>query len=118
MSRLIENDIELYAIEELKKQGFKHIYGPSIAPDGAHSERQSLHEIVLTDRLRTAIQRLSPHIPPEAQERALSTVQRIHSPELLSNNEIFHKLLIEKVKVPYQQDGYERSFVVALIVFD
>ena len=118
MSRLIENDIELYAIEELKKQGFKHIYGPSIAPDGAQSERQSLHEIVLTDRLRAAIQRLNPHIPPEAQERALSTVQRIHSPELLSNNEIFHKLLIEKVKVPYQQDGYERSFEVALIDFD
>ena len=43
---------------------------------------------------------------------------RISSPELLHNNEEFHRLLIEKVKIPYQQNGYERSHEVALIDFE
>ena len=42
---------------------------------------------------------------------------RIYSPDVLHNNETFHQFLIEKVKIPYQQDGYERSYEVALIDF-
>jgi type I restriction enzyme R subunit len=34
-----------------------------------------------------------------------------------SNIETFHQFLVEKVKIPYQQDGYERSYEVALIDF-
>ncbi len=36
----------------------------------------------------------------------------------MANNEEFHAFLIEKVKIPYQQDGYQRSHEVALIDFD
>jgi len=118
MSIITENDIELYTIEELEKQGFRYVYGPTIAPDGEQPERQAYHDILLVSRLRTAIQKLNPHIPSDAQEQALSIVKRIASPDLLNNNETFHKLLIEKVKVPYQQDGYERSHEVALIDFE
>lgn len=118
MSIITENDIELYTIEELEKQGFRYVYGPSIAPDGEEPERQAYHDILLVGRLRAAIQKLNPHIPADAQEQALNIVQRIASPDLLNNNETFHKLLIEKVKVPYQQDGYERSHEVALIDFE
>jgi type I restriction enzyme, R subunit len=42
----------------------------------------------------------------------------IASPDLLHNNEEFHRLLVEKVKIPYQQNGYERSHEVALVDFD
>jgi type I restriction enzyme R subunit len=45
-------------------------------------------------------------------------VLRIYSPDMLHNNEIFHQFLVEKVKIPYQQDGYERSYEVALIDFN
>ena len=69
-------------------------------------------------RLRTAvIQKLNPDIPADAQEQAVQKVLRIYSPDVLHNNETFHQLLIEKVKIPYQQDGYERSYEVALIDF-
>jgi type I restriction enzyme R subunit len=43
---------------------------------------------------------------------------RIASPDLLHNNESFHRLLVEKVKIPYQENGYERSHEVALIDFE
>jgi hypothetical protein len=35
MSNITENDIEQYTIEELEKQCFRYVYGPTIAPDGA-----------------------------------------------------------------------------------
>ena len=37
---------------------------------------------------------------------------------MLHNNETFHQLLVEKVKIPYQQDGFERSYEVALMDFE
>ena len=118
MNSISENDIEQYTIEELQRQGYSYVYGPDIAPEALSQERSSFSEILLSDRLRNAIQKLNPHIPHNAQELALNIVQRISSPDLLSNNEEFHKLLIEKVKIPYFQDGYERSYEVALIDFD
>jgi len=71
----------------------------------------------LIDRLRKAVTVLNPSIPQDAQEQAIQKVMRIYSSELLHNNETFHQLLVEKVKIPYQQDGFERSYEVALIDF-
>src|SRR5659263_471897 len=56
-------------------------------------------------------------ISKDAQEQAVQKVLRIYSPDMLHNNETFHQFLVEKVKIPYQQDGYERSYEVALIDF-
>ena len=81
------------------------------------AERESFEQIVLIDRLRKAVTVLNPSIPQDAQEQAIQKVMRIYSSELLHNNETFHQLLVEKVKIPYQQDGFERSYEVALIDF-
>jgi type I restriction enzyme R subunit len=117
MSKITENEIELYTIEELESMGFQFLQGADIAPDGEYPERQFYSDVILINRLRLAIQKLNPAIPADAREQALREVQRINSPELLANNEAFHQFLIEKVKIPYQQDGYERSYEVALIDF-
>ena len=61
---------------------------------------------------------INPHIPADALESAIQKVLRIYSPDLLHNNEEFHRLLIEKVKIPYQENGFERSHEVALIDFE
>ena len=118
MKPITENDIELLAIEELQRQGFSYAHGPAISPDGEQAERGSYGEVLLINRLKAAALKLNSGIPADAVVSAVNTVQRIASPELLTNNEDFHKLLIEKVKVPYQQDGYERSHEVALIDFE
>ena len=117
MSKITESDIELFTIEELEALGYQILHGPDISCDGLFSERQSYSDIILVGRLRTAVQRLNSDIPADVQEQAVQKVLRIYSPDLLHNNETFHQLLIEKVKIPYQQDGYERSYEVALIDF-
>jgi len=118
MTKITENSIETFAIETLQSLGWEYVHGLSIAPGGEHAERESFEQIILTHRLRKAVARLNPDIPSDAQEQAVQKVLRIYSPDLLHNNETFHRFLVEKVKIPFQQDGYERSYEVSLIDFD
>jgi len=118
MKPITENIIERSAIEILLSQGWEYAFGKDISLEGMFCERENFSQVVLTNRLRDAISKINPHIPASAQEAAVQKVLRISSPELLHNNEEFHRLLVEKVKIPYQQNGYERSHEVALIDFD
>ena len=118
MKPIIEDHIESFAIEQLQSLGWDYIHGLAIAPGAEKSERESFEQVVLIDRLRKSLSIINAHIPKEAVEQAIQKILRIYSPELLHNNEEFHKILIEKAKVPYQQDGYERSHEVALIDFE
>ncbi|MBS1496707.1 MAG: HsdR family type I site-specific deoxyribonuclease [Bacteroidetes bacterium] len=115
---ITENIIEESAIEILQSQGWDYANGKEISPEGLFCERENFSQIVLLNRLRTAIATINPTIPLDAQEAAVQKVLRIASPDLLHNNEEFHRLLVEKVKIPYQENGYERSHEVALIDFE
>ncbi|MDO8685182.1 MAG: type I restriction endonuclease subunit R, partial [Clostridiales bacterium] len=117
-NKITELQIESFTIETLKTLGWQHVHGLSIAPGAEYAERESFAQIILTQRLGKAVARLNPDIPADAQKQAVQKVLRIYSPDVLNNNETFHQFLIEKVKIPYQQDGYERSYEVSLIDFD
>lgn len=118
MKSITENNIETFAIDQLRSLGWQYVIGVSIAPGAETPERESFEDILLVERLRKAVTTINPHIPTDAREQAVQKVLRIYSPDLLHNNETFHQYLVEKVKIPYQQDGYERSHEVALIDFD
>lgn len=118
MTRITENTIEDFAIKLLEHLGYEYIYAPSIAHDGENPERSSYEEILLTHRMAEAVRRINPTVPPAAQEEAIKEIQRIHSPELLTNNESFHRLLTEGIKVSYQKDGQQRGDLVWLIDFN
>jgi len=118
VTRITEHSIEDFAIKLLEHLGYKYIYAPSIAHDGENPERNSYEEILLTQRMAEAVRRINPTVPPEAQEEAIKEIQRIHSPELLTNNESFHRLLTEGIKVSYQKDGQQRGDLVWLIDFN
>ncbi len=105
MKPITESHIEQSAIETLQAQGWGYVNGKDISPEGIACERDSFSQIILTGRLREAVAAINPHIPAYAQEAAIQQVQRIYSPDLLHNNEEFHRLLIEKVKIPYQENG-------------
>lgn len=118
MKPITESNIETLAIEQLQALGWQYVYGLSIAPGAEAQERTDFEQILLSGRLAKAIAKLNPSIPADVREQALQKVLRIYSPDLLHNNETFHQLLVEKVKIPYQQDGYERSHEIALIDFE
>ena len=115
--RLNEDAIETLAIERLKTLGYEYIHGAEIAPDSTTPERESFADVLLIARLRQAVKRINPTIAQPALDEAIKTIQRISSPELLANNEAFHRLLTEGVNVSYQKDGSQRGDLVWLIDF-
>lgn len=118
MEKLNENSIESFSVKLLERLGYDYLYAPNIAPDGDTPERTRYDEVLLIERLRQAVKRINPNIPHDIQQEAIREVERIHSPELLVNNEKFHRMLTEGVKVSYQRDGNDRGDLVWLIDFN
>lgn len=117
-NKITENDIELFAIELLEKQGFDYIYAPNIAPDSENPVRKSFEDVIINDRLESAMVKINPTIEHHKIDEAIKQIQRLKSSELLTDNENFHLLLTEGVKVEVQRDGITRGEIVKLIDFD
>lgn len=117
MTRISENTIESFAIELLTQLGYEYIYGPDIAPDGESPERENYEQLLLINRLQNAVKRINPGIPADAQAEAIKAIQRIASPDLLANNETFHRLLTEGIPVSKRVEGDDRGDRVWLIDF-
>ncbi len=116
--KISENTIEEFSIKLLEQLGYQYIYAPDIAHDGDRPERKSYEDILLSERLQNAIQRINLKVPYDSLEEAFKEIQRINSPELLTNNETFHRMLTEGVKVSYQKDDHQRGDLVWLIDFE
>lgn len=116
-TKLTENEIEFFAIELLREQGFDYIPGPTLAVDGEAPERENYADVLLKARLREAVGRINPAMPADIRESAIKQMQRLNSPDLINNNETFHRLLTEGVPVTYQKNGQARGDLVWLVDF-
>lgn len=110
MNKITENEIELFAIELFEKLGYDYIYAPDL--------ERNHGEVLLKDRFLNAIEKINPSLPHNALHDAIKQCERIKSSELLSDNEAFHKLLVEGVKVDMQRDGITRGEIVHLVDFE
>ena len=117
MTKITESAIELLAIKRLEDLGYIYLYGPDIAPDSIASERESFGQVLLLKRIQNAVRRINSGIPVDVQIEAIKEIQRIASPELLANNETFHRLLTEGIPVTKRVQGYDRGDRVWLIDF-
>ena len=93
-----EDHIEQIVIQEFIDLGYSYVNGADISPDGVAQERE-FDEVVLKQRLQTAIAKLNPKVPYEAQEEAIKKVLRTDSPNLFQNNYQVHKYLTDGVDV-------------------
>ena len=114
-----ESDVELAALAWLQSLGYELLHGPEIGPDQPGAERTDYGKVVLEGRLRQALQRLNPTIPPDALEEAFRKLTRPDLPSLIANNHIIHKYLVEGVPVEYQRrDGSMGGDLVRVLDFD
>ena len=97
-----ESVVEEAALEWLRGLGYATLFGPDIAPGEARAERSDYGQVVLVDRLRSALARLNPTIPLDAIEGAVRKIQLIESPNLITNNHRFHRSLVNGVPVEYR----------------
>ncbi len=114
-----ESGIEEAALEWLAELGYAIRSGQEIAPDGKAPERTSYADVILSRRLKQAIERLNPALPPEAHADALRRIEQIEYPGLIEENRRLHSLLIEGVPVEfYGEDGVLKVDYARLIDFD
>jgi len=114
---LYESEIEQISLELLRDEnGYVILYGPDLL-EGASPDR-GYSEVVLKNRLRTAIDRINPRIPEEAREEAYKKALRTHALTVIDNNEAFHHLLTEGVDVKFSiGEGKSRTDKVWLVDF-
>lgn len=113
---ITENEIEEIALGYLQSLGYNYLNGLVISPDGEHPERQYT-DVVLTTRLRDAIDKLNPALTQDAKEDALKKVLRAESPNQLINNENFHRYLTDGVDVEVRTPSGIRGEKVNIIDF-
>ena len=73
---LSESTVEAVALDWLGSLGWTVLHGPDVAPDTPTAERADYGEVVLHDRLRSALARLNPDLPDDALEDALRRLTR------------------------------------------
>lgn len=103
-----ESVVEDAAIGWLEALGYAVVYGPDIAAGEPAAERSdpNYRDVVLERRLRQALLRLNPGLPPEALEDAWRKLTRVDALSLLERNRTVHRMLVDGVTVEYRRkDG-------------
>ena len=118
MPTLTEFKIEEFAIGLLQSEGYRYLYGPDIAPDGPDAQRTSFEDVVLINSLRESVYKINHTLPKDVCDEAINQVLRIASPDLLANNETFHRMMTEGISVSVHKDGAERGELVWLVDFE
>jgi type I restriction enzyme R subunit len=106
MTAFNESVVEEAALGWLEGLGYARRFGPEIAPGMLAAERDDYGQAVLSQRLRDALARLNPHVPPAALDEAYRKLTRPDRPTLTANNHAAHRMLVEGVPVEYfRPDG-------------
>jgi Type I site-specific restriction-modification system, R (restriction) subunit and related helicases len=117
MSYLSEADIEQLLIEQFQNLGYTYLPDVIASPDGSQPERESYSDVILARRLKEAIARLNPTIPPDARDDAFKKLIATAKPNLIEENRRLHQALVEGVDVEYTIDGTIRGDKVYAIDF-
>jgi type I restriction enzyme R subunit len=116
-----ESVVEDAALAWLEALGYTVLHGPDIAVGEPGAERSDPNycDTVLERRLRKALVRLNPDLPPEALEDAYRKLTRVDVPSLVERNRAVHRMLVDGVTVEYRcKDGSIAGAQARVIDFD
>jgi len=124
-ANLNESSIEQFALDLFQTLGWEYVFGPDIAPDAENrnagiTRRKSFEDILLFDILERRLKLINPQIPDDAINDAIKTITHLPNqfPNLMANNEAFHRLLTEGIPVTYRKNGEEKGDIVKIIDFE
>ncbi len=101
----IEADLEQAALSWLEELGYNILPANDISPNGTYPERKNFNDVLLSDRLQLALERINPKLPPDAIIDALHQISIPQSPSLIKNNQMFHKMLTDGIDVSIRQNN-------------
>jgi type I restriction enzyme R subunit len=120
-SKFTETVVEDATLEWLEGLGYAVLHGPEIAAGEPAAERDDsgYHDVILERRLRQALERLNPKLPPEALEDAYKRLTIADEPSMATCNHALHQRLAEGVTVEYTRpDGSIGGALVHVIDFE
>ena len=95
MPKITEDTLEYSVLTWLQELG----YHTGFAPDLVGIERDNQQQVILTGRLRSALQRINPGASPQDIEEVIRTVTIPQTPDLLINNRAYHRLLTDGIDI-------------------
>ena len=100
MALITEDHLEQQAIAWFREIGYGHAFGPELAPDASQAERVDYRQVVLQGRLRSALRRLNPEVPPATIDTAVLQLSNPNLPGLLAANRQMHRWLTQGCRSP------------------
>lgn len=107
-----ESMLEQTALGWFRELGYTVRFGPDIAFDGIQPERSAeanYSDVILTNRLHSAIERINPNLPSVAIEDAMRQISHPESPATVINNQRFHRMLTDGVDVSWMDNEGEQN---------
>ena len=104
MNRITESTIEKFAIELVEKYSYQHVCAPDIAPDTDTLERNIFEDILLLERLQSAVGRITQNKaePIDTKNDQGITSKQIRTLEKLRDT-LLPKLMSGEVRVKSEQ---------------
>ncbi len=103
-----ESIVEDAALAWLESLSYAVLHVPDIATGEPFSECSgpNYRDVLLERRLRQALVRLNPDLPPDALDDAYRKLTRVDAPSLIERNLAVHRMLVDGVTVEYRRkDG-------------
>ena len=114
-----EHDVETAALAWLEVLDWKTTHSSDIAPATSRAERNDYVQVVLEQRLKNALSRLNPSLPPSALDDAFRKLIRPQGSTVEARNRAFHRMLVNGVEIEFRDsDGRVRGDQVRVIDFD
>jgi type I restriction enzyme R subunit len=116
-----ESVIEEATLAWLESLGYAVMHGPDIAAGEPGAERgdPNYRDVILEGRLRQALVRLNPDLPPDALEDAFRKLTRVDAPSLIARNRAVHRMLVDGITVEYARtDGSIAGAQARVLDFD
>jgi type I restriction enzyme R subunit len=118
-SSFAESHVEEAALAWLSELSYATANGLDIGPDGGKPERANYSDVLLVERLRTAIAKLNPTLSAETRAEVLAKLTQTVTPLLIEENRRLHRYIVEGVPIEFRRaDGSISGEQVRLIDFD
>jgi len=110
--------VEKVVLDWFKELGYEVAYGPDISPGGERPERDSYSDVLLLNRLKSALSRINPTVSREAIDKAIHELIHITEPNLENTNRKFHFMLRDGVRVEVVKGNERKWEIVKLFDFN
>ncbi|WP_186647107.1 type I restriction endonuclease subunit R [Fluviispira vulneris] len=118
MTLITEDTLEKEAKVWFEEIGYETVFGPDIAPEAQYEERSTYSDVILVNRIRSAIERINPGLSSDALEETLRQVCLFDITNPILQNKHCHKFLTDGVDIQYQSNNGTKSDNIKLIDFD